>query len=98
MAAFAVVKWKFGEADNDVPASFVRLSSQATDGGLDVLRAGGERLAHYRDVPAVAALERAEVGQRRAIWVGAAGSAASPTAQGIHIGALPARCRADTRV
>ena len=51
IAAVVVAQGKLGQPDDEVPLMLVSLVSQTRQRGIDVLRAGSERLADYLDVP-----------------------------------------------
>src|SRR4029078_5043514 len=91
MLAIVVMEWKLGQADNEVPVSMTGLLLQPGNGGLDVLRAGGERLTHDGDVPRLGAVGRAQV-RHTACNVGRRGwiSHDSDTDR-LHAGSVPAR-------
>ena len=90
MLAIVVMEGKLGQADNDVPVSMAGLLLQTSYRGLDVLRAGGERLTHDGDVPRVHAVGRAQVRHTacnvsRRGWI----SHDSDTDR-LHVGSVPA--------
>ena len=85
-----VVERELGQADDDIPALLPSMLLQPAHRGLDVLGAGGERLAHNGDVPPVAAIERAQVGHAscdlgRRGWI-----SHEPDVNGLHCCSVPA--------
>jgi hypothetical protein len=94
--ALVVVERQFGQADHEVPVLLARPALKPVHGGVDILGASRERLAHDRDVPGVAAVGRPEIAQPPGD-LGRGGRISDETdAKGVHENRVPIESR-DTR-